>query len=155
MAVNRAECAGEITGLRLWDFGRALAALCCANAFRGSVIEMGAGCGVLFSGRGVWVRGCNGVCATDASSMEFLQRNVDAHRGLFVEGADVQVERLCGGRTLRRKHRRRTAPGEGRRQFVRQGARDTLMRLRLPGGRIIGTILYHLTTGALFATATR
>ena len=155
----------DITGLRLWDFGRALAAFAVrhANAFRGKrVIEMGAGCGVLSLAVACGCEGVTSVCATDASSMEFLQRNVDAHRGLFVEGADVQVERLLWrtNAAWQEAQEKGAAPGEGPTPVCETGERGTHPRdcASIAGADvIIGTdLLYHLTTcDALFATATR
>ena len=85
----------DITGLRLWDFGQQLAASVVrhAEAFSGRrVLEMGAGCGVLSLAIGCACIGAH-VTATDASSLTFLRRNVEAHRGIF-KADEVKVERL-------------------------------------------------------------
>ena len=151
-----------------------------ATALRGKrVLEMGAGCGVLSLALACACDGVASVTATDASSLGFLRRNVDAHRELFVQGAEVKVERLLW-RTKEawqeevvmgsKRKDGDVEEDEGERQEV-EGilVRETDEQDETAGGLpaecaacgdvdiVIGTdLLYHLTAAdALFATAKR
>eukprot|EP00121_Abeoforma_whisleri_P000984 Awhi_evm1s878 len=149
VAINQNKIAQneDITGLRLWDFGLELSKFVINHRdfFSGKrVIELGAGCGTLSL---TLACACNEIdlTITDASSVDFLRRNVETNRDKIV-ARNVNIKRLFW--TLSTESE--TLSTQRNEESVNE---DTLDNMDV----VIGTdIIYHLgVIEPLFATAVR
>ena len=162
VAVNQKRLAKneDITGLRAWDFGRELAKFVVRHnrVFSGKrFVEMGAGLGILSLAIACSCKGAV-VTATDASSLDFLERNVEAHRAMFV-AKDVSVQRLLWTTREGEVNKSTVGSHDGIQNGEKLGeinraSSEGLLRALGDADIVIGTdLLYHLTTcEALFAT---